>query len=97
MHFSKQLYKLLIYRSEGVCCTHRVNGVHQLAWFTELHETLSQVVERSLHQNLLLFIIVQQMVPERLFGESLRIAHNDHAISALTHTLIRQSSSCVIK
>lgn len=62
--------------------THRVDGVHQLAWFTELHETLSKIVERSLHQDLLLFIIVQQMVPERLFGESFGIAHDDHAIPA---------------
>lgn len=69
-----------------VCVTHRVDGVDQLAWFAELHEALSQVVQRSFHQNLLLLVIVEQMVPQRLLGQSLRIAHNDHAISAHIHT-----------
>lgn len=69
-----------------MCQTHRVDGVDQLAWFAELHETLSQVVERTLHQNLLLLVVVEQVVPQRLLGQSLRIAHNDHAISAHIHT-----------
>lgn len=38
--------------------THRVDGVDELARFAELHEALSQVVERPLHQNLLLLVVV---------------------------------------
>lgn len=71
-----------------VCVTHRVDGVDQLAWFAELHEALSQVVQRSFHQNLLLLVVVQQVVPQRLLGQSLRVAHNDHAISACIHTYL---------
>lgn len=43
--------------------THRVDGVNQLAGLAELHETLPQVVEGPLHQDLLLLVVVQQVVP----------------------------------
>lgn len=71
-----------------MCHTHRVDCVNQLARFAELHETFSQVVERTLHQNLLLLVVVEQVVPQRLLGQSLRIAHNDHTISAHIHKFV---------
>lgn len=60
--------------------THRVDGVDQLARLAELHEALPQVVEGSLHQNLLLLVVVEQVVPQRLLGQGLGVAHNDHPI-----------------
>lgn len=62
--------------------THGVDGVDQLAGLAELHETLPQVVEGPLHQNLLLLVVVEQVVPQRLLGEGFRVAHDDHAVPA---------------
>lgn len=72
-----------------VCATHRVDGVDQLPGLTELHEALPQVVEGPLHQHLLLLVVVQQVVPQRLLGEGLGVPHNDHTIpSSTTHTIL---------
>lgn len=60
--------------------THGVDGVDELARLAELHETLPQVVEGPLHQNLLLLVVVQQVVPQRLLGEGFGVAHNDHTV-----------------
>lgn len=65
----------------GALTTHRVDGVDQLARLTELHEALAQVVERTLHQHLLLFVVVQQVIPQRLLGEGFGVPHDDHAVS----------------
>lgn len=62
--------------------THGVDGVDELAGLAELHETLPQVVEGPLHQNLLLLVVVQQVVPQRLLGEGFGVAHNDHTVPA---------------
>lgn len=62
--------------------THGVDGVHELAGLAELHETLPQVVEGPLHQNLLFLVVVQQVVPQRLLGEGFGVAHNDHTVPA---------------
>lgn len=64
--------------------THRVDGVDQLARLAELHEALPQVVEGSLNQNLLLLVVVEQVVPQRLLGQGLGVAHDDNPIP--THT-----------
>lgn len=64
--------------------THRVDGIDQLAGPAELHQALSQVVEGSLHQNLLLLVVVEQVVPQRLLGQGLGVAHDDNPIP--THT-----------
>lgn len=61
--------------------THRVDGIDEFSGLAELHETLSQVVERTFNQNLLLLVVVQQVIPQRLFGQGLGVSHNDHAIS----------------
>lgn len=67
--------------------THRVDGVDQFAWLAELHEALPQVVEGSLHEDLLLLVVVQQVVPQRLLGEGLGVSHDNHAIPIFTtHT-----------
>jgi len=63
-----------------MCYTHRVDGVDELAWLAELHEALPQVVERPLHQHLLLLVVVQQVVPQRLLGQRLGVPHDDHAV-----------------
>lgn len=60
--------------------THGVDGVHQFTGLAELHETLPQVVEGPLHEDLLLLVVVQQVVPQRLLGESLGVPHNDHTV-----------------
>lgn len=62
--------------------THRIDSVDQLAWLAELHEALPQVVERSLHEDLLLFVVVQQVVPQRLPRKRLGVPDNDHSISS---------------
>ena len=65
--------------------THRVDGVDQLARLAELHEALPQVVEGSLHQNLLLLVVVEKVVPQRLLGQGLGVAHDDNPIPTHTH------------
>lgn len=61
--------------------THRVDGVHQFSGLAELHETLPQVVERTFNEDLLLLVVVQQVIPQRLLGQGLWVSHNDHTIS----------------
>lgn len=46
--------------------TDGVDGVDQFTGLAELHEALPQVVEGSLHKDLLLLVVVQQVVPQRL-------------------------------
>lgn len=73
-------------------CTHRVDGVDQFAGLAELHQALSQVVEGSLHQDFLLLVVVQQVVPQRLLGEGFRVPHNDYTIPSFTiHTQTHSS------
>lgn len=61
--------------------THRIDGVDQFSGLAELHETLPQVVERTFNQDLLLLVVVQQVVPQWLFGQGLGVPHNDHTVS----------------
>lgn len=70
--------------------THRVDGVDQFAGLAELHEALPQVVEGSLHKDLLLLVVVQQVVPQRLLGEGLRVPHNDYTIPSNKECLFDQ-------
>lgn len=69
-------------------CTHGVNGVDKFPGLAELHQALSEVVEGSLHEDFLLLVVVQQVVPQRLLGERLWVAHNDDTIPsrATQHT-----------
>jgi hypothetical protein len=76
--------------------THRVDGIDQPAGPAELHQALSQVVKGSLHQNLLLLVVVEKVVPQRLLGQGLWVAHNDHPIPEnirYTHTHSRRNLS----
>lgn len=67
--------------------TYRVDGVDKLAGLAELHEALPKVIEGSLDEDFLLFVVVQQVVPKRLLGKSLRVPHDDHTIPSFTsHT-----------
>lgn len=61
--------------------TYGVDGVHELAGLAELHETLPQVVKGPLYQNLLLLVVVEQVVPQRLLGKGLGVAHDDDTVS----------------
>lgn len=70
-------------------CTHGVDGVDKFTGFAELHEALSEVVEGPLHQNLLLLVVVQQVVPQRLFRQGFGVPHNDHPIPSHKRTQIR--------
>ena len=58
----------------------RVERVDQLTRLGELHEALLEVGERPLHQAPVLLVVVQQVVPERLLGQHLGIAHHDDRI-----------------
>lgn len=60
--------------------THGVDGVDELAGFAELHEALPQVVQGSLHQHLLLLVVIQEVIPEGLLGQGFGVPHNDHPV-----------------
>lgn len=66
----------------------RVDGVDQFARLAELHEALPQVVEGSLHEDFLLLVVVQQVVPQRLLGEGLGVSHDDYAVPSLTTEIL---------
>lgn len=81
--------RLICFRISGAGGgTHRVDGVDEFSRFAELHEALSEVVERSLHQNLLLLVVVQQVVPQRLLRERLGVPHDYHAVPSHKRTQI---------
>lgn len=61
--------------------TYRIDGVDQFSRLAKLHEALSEIVEGALNQHLLLFVVVQQVIPERLLGESLGVSNNYYTIS----------------
>ena len=68
----KQLTGLveLLYLLPITQVTYRVGGVDQLAGLAELDEALLQVGQWSLHQTLLLLVVGQQMVPQRLLQQA---------------------------
>ena len=59
--------------------TYGVGGIDELARLAELSEALLEVVERPLHQHLLLLVVVEQVVPQRLLRRHFRVAHDDDA------------------
>ena len=59
--------------------TYGVGGVDQLPGLAELDQTLLELVEGPLHQNFLLLVVSQQVVPQRVAGEDLGVTHDDHA------------------
>lgn len=61
---------------------YRIDSVHKLPGLAELHEALTEIVQGPFHQHLLLLVVVQQVVPERLLGQRLRVANNNYAIPA---------------
>lgn len=72
--------------------THRIDGVHEFSGLAELHETLPQVVKWTFHQDLLLLVVVQQVIPQRLFGQGLRVSHNYHTVSVTECKIINIST-----
>ena len=58
--------------------SYRVGGVDKLAWLAELNEALFQVVERTLDEHFLLFVVVEQVIPQWLLRQHFRVSHNDH-------------------
>lgn len=60
-----------------VCLTNRVGGIDELPGLAELDHALLEVRERPLHQHSLLLVVVQQVVPQRLLRQHLRVAHQD--------------------
>lgn len=60
--------------------THGVDGVDKFAGFAELHEAFPEVVQWSLHQNLLLLVVVQQVIPQRLFRQRFWVPNNNYTV-----------------
>ena len=65
--------------AEHSSSTYGVGCIDELARLAELNEALLEVVERPLHQHLLLLVVVEQVVPQRLLRQHLRVADDDHA------------------
>ena len=58
----------------------RIERVFQLSRLGELHQTLLQVGERTLHKAPVFFVVVEQVVPEGLLGQHPGVAHHDHSV-----------------
>ena len=59
-----------------------VGHVDHAGWLGELHHGLFEVRERSLHQQPPVPEVVEQVVPEGLFGEQLGIADDNQSVLA---------------
>lgn len=55
--------------------TYRVSGIDEFPWLAELNHALLEVIERPLDQHLVLLVVIQQMIPQRLLRQHLRIAN----------------------
>ena len=60
--------------------TYRVSSIYKLARFAELNHAFLEIVEGTLDQNSLLFVMIQQVVPQRLLREHFGISNNDDTI-----------------
>jgi hypothetical protein len=56
----------LISQNKKQKTTYRIGSVDKLAGFAELDHGLPQVGQGAFNQNLLLLVMIQQMVPQRL-------------------------------
>ena len=45
---------------------YRIRSIHQFTWFVELDHAFLEVAQRTLHKDLLLLVVVQQMIPQTL-------------------------------
>lgn len=63
---------------------YRIDSVDQFSRLTELHEALAEIVQGPLHQDLLLLVVIQQVIPERLLGEGLWIPNNNDPVPKKT-------------
>lgn len=66
------------------CETYRVDGVDELPGLAELHKAFPEVVQWSLHQHLLLLVVIQQVIPEWLFRQSFWVPNNNYSIPVAT-------------
>jgi len=46
--------------------SHRVRSIDQFVWLVKLYQALLEVSQRPFHQHLVLFVVVQQVIPQRL-------------------------------
>lgn len=60
--------------------TYWVDSVDKFSGLAELHEALPEVIQWSLHQNLLLLVVIQQVIPKWLFRQSFWVPNNNHPI-----------------
>ncbi len=66
-------------RGPAVISTYRISCVDQFPWLAELDHALLQVVQWTLHEHLLFFVVRQQMIPQLLLRKNFGIPHDDDA------------------
>lgn len=72
--------------------TYWVDGVDKFSGLAELHEALPEVIQWSLHQNLLLLVVIQQVIPKWLFRQSFRVPNNNYPIPMEEQTVKLRSA-----
>lgn len=60
--------------------TYWVDGIDQFPGLAELHKAFPEVIQWSFHQNLLLLVVIQQVIPKRLFRQCFRVPNNNYSI-----------------
>ena len=58
----------------------RVHGVDQRPGLGELHQTLLEVGEWTIHQTVILLVVVEQMIPEWMSAQHLGVPHHDDSV-----------------
>lgn len=66
--------------------TYWVDGIDKFPGLAELHEAFPEVIQWSLHQNLLLLVVIQQVIPEWLFGQCFWVPNNNYSIPVQQQT-----------
>lgn len=80
-HTRKFVYLARIVHSSRHEMLTRIETIDRFLWFGKLHHRFLKIVQCSFDQNTILFVEMEQMVPNGLLGQHFRIANDNNAVT----------------
>lgn len=66
--------------------TYWVDGIDKFPGLAKLHKAFPEIIQWSLHQNLLLLVVIQQVIPKWLFRQCFWVPNNNYSIPVQQQT-----------